>query len=57
LRRRITILLLFPIIVLLWIVGWSLYSIGDNQKNRKPLATKELDIQINPDLAIKQTNP
>jgi hypothetical protein len=39
--RTLIILLLLPVIIVLWALGWSLYSIGDQQTTRKYVPKKE----------------
>lgn len=34
-KWKLITVLLFPGIVLLWMLGWSLYWIGDNEKRKK----------------------
>jgi len=31
-RRKLLVIFLLPAIVLLWMVGWTLYWIGENKK-------------------------
>jgi flagellar basal body-associated protein FliL len=35
-RNKAVIALLLPVIIFLWIVGWSLYWIGRQKESRKP---------------------
>ena len=45
-RNKAIIVLLLPVIIFLWIVGWSLYCIGhqkEPQKAKPPSSTKEED--------------
>jgi hypothetical protein len=39
-RRNIKIILLFPVIVFLFAVGWVLYTIGDRQISNKAVPKK-----------------
>jgi hypothetical protein len=34
-RRKTLILMLFPAILFIWMLGWSLYWIGDNQTHNQ----------------------
>jgi hypothetical protein len=46
-RRKTLILLLFPAILFLWMIGWSLYWIGDNQTTDKQNHKKQpIKIQV-----------
>jgi hypothetical protein len=40
-RNRVVLLLIFPIAVFIWFIGWSLYWIGSREEGAKP--TKTLD--------------
>jgi hypothetical protein len=42
-RRNIKIILLFPVIVFLFVVGWVLYIIGDRQIANKAVPKKAND--------------
>jgi hypothetical protein len=49
--------MLFPAILLIWMLGWSLYWIGDNQTHDKHTIEKETQhIHIKTDMIEKQTN-
>ena len=34
-KRSLALVLVFPAVLLIWMVGWSLYWIGDAQGKRK----------------------
>lgn len=38
-RNRVMLLLLLPVVLFLWFVGWALYWIGSKQEPRKPAVT------------------
>jgi len=57
-RRKTIILMLFPAILIIWMLGWSLYWIGDNQTRKQHIRKRETwNIHINTDIIEKQTNP
>jgi len=57
-RRKTIILMLFPAILIIWMLGWSLYWIGDNQTRKQHTTKKETwNIHINTEMIEKQTNP
>jgi hypothetical protein len=57
-RRKTIILMLFPAILIVWMLGWTLYWIGDNQaRNRHATKKEKWDIQIKTDVIEKQTIP
>ena len=39
--RRKILILLFPVIVFLWMIGWSMFVAGSSSKSRKP----KIDVQ------------
>jgi flagellar basal body-associated protein FliL len=51
-RNRLTVLLTLPVVVFLWVIGWSLYWIGsksrevDQKKKRKSFSLKESSIAV-----------
>jgi hypothetical protein len=43
-RRRIVLILLFPVVIFLFVVGWALCSIGDRETSNKIDTEKETNI-------------
>jgi len=39
--RRKILILLFPVLVVLWMIGWSIFVTGSGSKSRKP----KIDVQ------------
>jgi hypothetical protein len=37
------LILLFPIIVFLWMIGWSIFVVGSDSKSRKPKTDVQTD--------------
>jgi hypothetical protein len=57
-RRKTIILMLFPAILIIWMLGWSLYWIGDNHTRKQHATKKETwNIHINTEMIEKQLNP
>jgi hypothetical protein len=49
--------MLFPAILFIWMLGWSLYWIGDNQThNQHTIKKGTQDIHIKTNVIEKQTN-
>jgi hypothetical protein len=42
-RNRVVVITLLPVIIFLWIIGWSLFWIGSQNKPQKTEATTERD--------------
>lgn len=42
-RNRVVVIVLLPVIILLWIIGWSLFWIGSQNKSQKKQTTTERD--------------
>lgn len=42
-RSRVVVIILLPIIILLWIIGWSLFWIGSQKKPQKTQDKTERD--------------
>jgi len=56
-RRKTIILMLFAAILIIWMLGWSLYWIGDIQTRKQHTTKKETwNIHINTEMIEKQTN-
>ena len=55
-RSRLVVALLLPVLVLVWLVGWSMYWLGhqrtDNKRN-KP-APKEDNVELVPAVALEE---
>jgi hypothetical protein len=57
-RRKTIILMFFPAILIIWMLGWSLYWIGDNQTRKQHIRKRETwNIHINTEMIEKQLNP
>jgi len=41
--RRKILILLFPVIVFLWMIGWSMLVAGSDSKSRKPKTDVQTD--------------
>ena len=56
-RRKTIILMLFPAILFIWMLGWSLYWIGYNQTHDQHTIKKGTqNIHIKTDVIEKRTN-
>jgi len=42
-HNRVVVIILLPVIILLWIIGWSLFWIGSQNKPQKTQTTTERD--------------
>jgi hypothetical protein len=40
-RNRASLFLVWPIVLFIWIIGWSLYWIGSKKDSAKPRETRE----------------
>ena len=40
-RNRLTMFLVMPLVVLIWVFGWSLFWLGSNKKHSIPLKGME----------------
>jgi len=42
-RNRVVVITLLPVIIFLWIIGWSLFWIGSQNKSQENRAAAERD--------------
>jgi len=52
-RKNIKIILFFPVIVFLFVVGWGLYIIGDRQISNEKVSKKAKDSKPDEELTAK----
>lgn len=45
-QRRIIVIMLFPVIIFLWLLGWSLYWIADENRSRRKMQSLDDGISI-----------
>lgn len=45
-RRRMLVLILLPVLLFLWMIGWSLYLTGDRSKSTRVRRKQKDNVQI-----------
>jgi hypothetical protein len=53
-KRGIFLVFLFPVVVVLWLVGWSLFWTGSNTRREKP-SRVQLEIMVDTTALESQT--
>ena len=55
-RSRLVVALLLPALVLVWLVGWSMYWLGHQRKDKKrnKPAPKEDNVRLVPAIALEE---